>query len=169
MNIYSNLICIIGCRLSIVHPDITNMQVEAILRAGIAVKKEGYVVCPQIMIPLIAVETEVEFITNSINKVAEELFKKTNNSIEYKVGIMLEVPRACLITEKIAKNPNISFVSFGTNDLTQMTFGFSRDDTSQFLNVYKDKNILLSDPFKHIVSIIQFLYYLFQNFMSNKF
>jgi pyruvate,orthophosphate dikinase len=134
------------------------MQVEAILTAAIIVRQDGILVCPQIMIPLIAVESEVEFITNSINTLAEELFRKANKRIDYKIGIMLEVPRVCLITEKIAKNQNISFVSFGTNDLTQMVYGFSRDDSSQFLSVYKDKDILPCDPFTHIVGIIKYFH-----------
>ncbi|MBC8257823.1 MAG: pyruvate, phosphate dikinase [SAR324 cluster bacterium] len=134
-----------GCRLSIVYPGITQMQVRAILTAAIECKQEGITAKPEIMIPLIATATELKLILATLEETAKEVFKQLHNSIDYQFGTMMEVPRACVQARTIA--PNVSFMSFGTNDLTQMTYGFSRDDIGTFLPSYLEKKILPHDPF----------------------
>jgi pyruvate,orthophosphate dikinase len=135
-----------GCRLAITYPEIAVMQTEAVIQAALAVKKKGVKVFPEIMIPLIGTEKEFDFLKEIVVKQAEEIFKRENDKVDFMVGTMIEIPRACLVADKIAKNAQ--FFSFGTNDLTQMTFGFSRDDAGVFLPEYVRKGILPSDPFQ---------------------
>lgn len=135
-----------GCRLGNTYPEITEMQTQAILEAALNLKKEGINTKPEIMVPLVG--TVEEFIQQKavIDQTAEELFKKRKDSVEYSVGTMMETPRATLVADEIAKHAD--FFSFGTNDLTQMTFGYSRDDSGKFLPVYLEKGILKADPFE---------------------
>jgi pyruvate,orthophosphate dikinase len=135
-----------GCRLAISFPEIAEMQTEAIIRAALTVKSKGIGVFPEIMVPLVGIEREFEFLKEVIDQKAEEIFSQEKNRIEYKVGSMIEIPRACLVADRIAENAD--FFSFGTNDLTQMTFGFSRDDTGPFLMEYLNRKILIEDPFQ---------------------
>ena len=135
-----------GCRLGIIYPEITSMQAEAIFKALINVKKEGYEVNPEIMIPLVGDVKELKYLKDIIIKIANVILKGTN--IKYKIGTMIEVPRSAVLADAIAKEAD--FFSFGTNDLTQMTFGFSRDDAGSFINAYYEKQILPFDPFKTI-------------------
>jgi len=135
-----------GSRLAVTYPEIAKMQTRAIMEAAIEIKNEfGYNITPEIMIPLIGEEKELEFIRNIVIEVAELVKKEKNSNISYTIGTMIEVPRAALIADKIAKQAE--FFSFGTNDLTQMTFGFSRDDASKFLDAYYDNMIYEFDPF----------------------
>ncbi len=135
-----------GCRLGNTYPEITEMQTRAILEAALNLKQKGIHVKPEIMVPLVGVVEEFKLQKKIIDQEAEKVFKERNDRIEYKVGTMIEVPRAALIADKIAETAE--FFSFGTNDLTQMTFGYSRDDVSKFLPVYFSKCILKSDPFE---------------------
>ncbi len=135
-----------GCRLAISYPEIAEMQTEAIIKAALAVKAKGIKVFPEIMVPLIGIEREFEFLKEVIDQKAEEIFSLEKCRIEYKVGSMIEIPRACLVADRVAENAE--FFSFGTNDLTQMTFGFSRDDTGPFLKEYLRRKILTEDPFQ---------------------
>ena len=137
-----------GCRLDITYPEIGVMQTKAIIGAAINVKKEGIDVKPEIMIPLVGDYKELVYVKNIITKTADEMLKEANMDIKYMVGTMIEIPRATLIADKIAKEAE--FFSFGTNDLTQMTFGFSRDDAGKFLGEYYSKNIYDFDPFSRI-------------------
>ena len=137
-----------GCRLDITYPEIGVMQTKAIIGAAINVKKEGIDVKPEIMIPLVGDYKELVYVKNIITKTADEMLKEANMDIKYMVGTMIEIPRATLIADKIAKEAE--FFSFGTNDLTQMTFGFSRDDAGKFLGEYYSKNIYDFDPFARI-------------------
>jgi pyruvate,orthophosphate dikinase len=138
-----------GVRLGITYPEVTEMQARAILEASAELIKEGVKVYPEIMIPVVSHEKEVEFITPIIRKVYEEVVKKTGvKKIEYKIGTMIEIPRACLVANKLAET--MEFFSFGTNDLTQMGFGYSRDDSGVFLKEYVEKKILPSDHFQTI-------------------
>ncbi len=134
-----------GCRLAVSYPEITVMQAKAIIMAAIAVAKTGKVVKPEIMIPLISTINELTYLKEFIVKTADELIKEAGVTLDYKVGTMVETPRAALIGSEIGKEAQ--FISFGTNDLTQMTFGFSRDDAGKFLKEYVEKKILPSDPF----------------------
>jgi pyruvate,orthophosphate dikinase len=134
-----------GCRLAITYPEIAGMQTEAVIQAALAVKKKGVKVFPELMIPLSGTENEFEFLREVIINKAKEIFEKENDTVEFMVGPMIEIPRACLVADRIAKKAQ--FFSFGTNDLTQMTFGFSRDDGDVFLSDYANKGILPSDPF----------------------
>jgi len=135
-----------GCRLAITYPEIAEMQTRAIIEAAINVKKKtGHDVKPQIMIPLVGELKELKYLKDIIVKVAEEVIKQNNVEIKYLVGTMIEVPRAALTADQIAKEAE--FFSFGTNDLTQMTFGFSRDDAGKFLETYYEKKIYEFDPF----------------------
>ena len=135
-----------GCRLLITYPNIAKMQTKALIEAAIEVSNEfGYLIEPQIMIPLIGDEKELEYISNIVRAEAERIIKENNSDIEYKIGTMIEVPKAALCAEDIANHAD--FFSFGTNDLTQMTFGFSRDDAAKFLEDYYDKGIFENDPF----------------------
>ena len=135
-----------GCRLGNTYPEITAMQTRAILGAAIDLKKEGYNPKPEIMVPLIGIVDEFDAQEQVIRATAKELFEKEETEIPFKVGTMIEIPRAALTAENIAKKAE--YFSFGTNDLTQMTFGYSRDDISSFLPVYLEKKILKVDPFQ---------------------
>lgn len=137
-----------GCRLLITTPEILHMQVRAILGAALAVHKRGIVVHPEIMVPLVGMSSELTECRRNIEAVAEELFEEEGSRIEYKIGTMIELPRACAQAKSIANEAD--FFSFGTNDLTQMTFGFSRDDVGQYLPQYTEKGILEKDPFESI-------------------
>lgn len=134
-----------GCRLGIAYPEITEMQAQAIIEAACELKKEGLTVVPEIMIPLVGLLNELKNQKTIIKRIAEETIKKHGCKIEYKIGTMIELPRAAVIADEIATEAE--FFSFGTNDLTQTTFGFSRDDVVKFLNSYIDKGILEKDPF----------------------
>ena len=135
-----------GCRLAVTYPEIAEMQVRAIIEAALQVKKEkGYEIIPEIMIPLVGEKKEFQFIKDRVVKVADELIQEAGISMSYHVGTMIEIPRAALTADAIAEEAE--FFSFGTNDLTQMTFGFSRDDAGKFLPAYYDTNIYESDPF----------------------
>ncbi|NQZ78762.1 MAG: pyruvate, phosphate dikinase, partial [Ekhidna sp.] len=135
-----------GCRLGITYPEITEMQTRAIMEAALELKQEGKEVFPELMIPLIGTSEEFVHQHEVIDHTAAEVFKEMNNSIEYKVGTMIEIPRAALIADKIAREAE--FFSFGTNDLTQMTYGYSRDDAGKFLEVYLKEGVLMEDPFQ---------------------
>ncbi len=135
-----------GCRLGNTYPEITEMQTRAILGAALELKKEGIQVHPEIMVPLTGILYEFKEQEKVIRKTATALFEEMNDSIDYKVGTMIEVPRAALTADRIATSAE--FFSFGTNDLTQMTFGYSRDDIASFLPVYLEKKILKVDPFQ---------------------
>lgn len=137
-----------GCRLAITYPEIARMQTKAVIEAAINVTKKGIKAKPEIMIPLIGDENELRYIKNIVNDVATELIQKSGVPIHYEVGTMIELPRACLIADKIAEQA--TFFSFGTNDLTQLSYGFSRDDAGKFLNDYYDKKIFADDPFAKI-------------------
>ena len=138
-----------GCRLGITQPDIYKMQTEAIFRSVIKLHQEGIKIKPEIMIPLIADKKELEFVKSYLTQHIQYLFRELDQeSFPYEIGTMIELPRACLTADKLAQEAD-SF-SFGTNDLTQMTYGFSRDDIGKFIGHYKQKNILSSDPFQHI-------------------
>jgi pyruvate,orthophosphate dikinase len=138
-----------GCRLAVTYPEIAEMQTRAIIEAAIDVKKRlGYNIVPEIMIPLVGEVKELKFVKDIIVKVADEIIRKSNVELEYKVGTMIEIPRAALTADEIAKEAE--FFSFGTNDLTQMTFGFSRDDAGKFLKDYYDKKIFEYDPFQKL-------------------
>ena len=137
-----------GCRLVITYPEIAVMQTRAVIEAAIDVTNEGIKTIPEIMIPLIGDEHELKYIKDIVCETADEIIKAANCSLAYKVGTMIEIPRAALIADKIAEEAE--FFSFGTNDLTQMTYGFSRDDASKFLNDYYEKHIFESDPFAKI-------------------
>jgi pyruvate,orthophosphate dikinase len=135
-----------GCRLGNTYPEITEMQTRAILGAALALKKRGVVAIPEIMIPLVGIKYEFNEQDTIIRETAAKLFAETGDSIEFKVGTMIEIPRAALTADKIASQAE--FFSFGTNDLTQMTFGYSRDDIASFLPIYLEKKILKNDPFQ---------------------
>ncbi len=135
-----------GCRLGITYPEITEMQTRAIIEAALNCKVKGIDVHPEIMVPLVGTLKELEHQANVINTTAARVFDERGNSIPYKVGTMIEVPRAALTANQIAEVAD--FFSFGTNDLTQMTFGYSRDDAPKFLKFYKEKGILKVDPFE---------------------
>ena len=137
-----------GCRLAITYPEIAKMQTRAVIEAAINVKKEGIEVHPEIMIPLVGIFKELQFVKKVVVDTAKEVMDKAGVTVDYKVGTMIEIPRAALLADDIAKEAE--FFSFGTNDLTQMTFGFSRDDASKYLNDYYQKGILDQDPFASI-------------------
>ena len=135
-----------GCRLGITFPEITAMQTRAILSAACELKKEGKNPMPEIMVPLIGIVNEFKQQKEIIKKTAEEVFSEQGISIDFEIGTMIEIPRAALTADRIAEEAE--YFSFGTNDLTQMTFGYSRDDIASFLPVYLDKKILDVDPFQ---------------------
>jgi pyruvate,orthophosphate dikinase len=135
-----------GCRLGNTYPEITEMQARAIIEAAINVQKKGVKVFPEIMVPLIGTLAEFKLQEEIIRSTAEKVFQETKDKVEYMVGTMIEIPRAALTADKIAESAE--FFSFGTNDLTQMTFGYSRDDAGVFLPVYLSKNLLKRDPFQ---------------------
>ncbi|MBN1543732.1 pyruvate, phosphate dikinase [candidate division KSB1 bacterium] len=135
-----------GCRLGITYPEITEMQARAIIEAALNVKAKGVDAHPEIMIPLIGTMQEFKLQEEIIRRVAKEVFAERKDRIDYLVGTMIEIPRAALTADEIAEHAE--FFSFGTNDLTQMTFGYSRDDAGKFLPIYLDQNILKHDPFQ---------------------
>ena len=135
-----------GCRLGITYPEITEMQPRAIIEAALNCKAKGIKVFPEIMVPLVGTLKELQHQANVINTTAAKVFDERGETIAYKVGTMIEVPRAALTANQIAEVAE--FFSFGTNDLTQMTFGYSRDDAPKFLKYYKEKGILKVDPFE---------------------
>ena len=137
-----------GCRLGITYPEIYDMQVQAIFEAACELAKEGLEVVPEVMIPLIGTAKELEILKENAVKVAEEVMEKAGVKLEYHVGTMIEIPRACLTADDIAATAD--FFSFGTNDLTQMGFGYSRDDVAKFLPVYIEQGILERDPFQSL-------------------
>ena len=137
-----------GCRLGITYPEIYDMQARAIIEAAVKVSKDGVKVHPEIMIPLVGTLKELKMIKDRIIKIADEVFEKEGVKVSYKVGTMIEVPRAALVADKIATEAE--FFSFGTNDLTQMGGGFSRDDAGKFLKDYVDKEIYEKDPFQSL-------------------
>ena len=134
-----------GCRLAVTYPEIAKMQTRAVIEAAINVNRDGMNVEPEIMIPLVGDVKELKYVKNVVTETADEIIKAAGVSMKYKVGTMIEIPRAALMADEIAKEAE--FFSFGTNDLTQMTFGFSRDDAGKFLQEYYDKKIFESDPF----------------------
>jgi len=134
-----------GCRLAVSYPEIAEMQTRAVIEAAINVNREGMNVVPEIMIPLVGDIKELKFVKDIVVRTADAVIKEAGVSLEYKVGTMIEIPRAALTADEIAQEAE--FFSFGTNDLTQMTFGFSRDDAGKFLEDYYAKKIYESDPF----------------------
>lgn len=137
-----------GCRLSVTYPEITEMQVQAIIEAAMETQNEGIKVIPEIMIPLIGDVKELKYVKEIIVNTTEKILSKYTGKLDYLVGTMIEVPRAAVISDEIAKE--VEFFSYGTNDLTQMTFGFSRDDAGKFLKEYYNKKIYNNDPFARI-------------------
>jgi len=135
-----------GCRLVITYPEIAEMQTEAVISAACELKKQGVDVKPEIMIPLVGFKAELDFNTEIVRKVAKETMDKYGMQIDYKLGTMIEVPRGAVTADKVAETAE--FFSFGTNDLTQMTLGFSRDDAGSFIKEYVNKNIFEKDPFQ---------------------
>ena len=135
-----------GCRLGNTYPEITAMQTRAILGAAVQLKKEGFDPKPEIMVPLIGIVNEFDMQEKVIRETAKEIFEEEGIEIAFRVGTMIEIPRAALTADHIAAKAE--YFSFGTNDLTQMTFGYSRDDIASFLPVYLDKKILNVDPFQ---------------------
>ncbi len=137
-----------GCRLAVSYPEIAEMQTTAVIEAALNVNKEGMSVVPEIMIPLIGDIAELKYVKDVVVTTADAIIKKAGVKLDYSVGTMIEIPRAALLADEIAKEAD--FFSFGTNDLTQMTFGFSRDDAATFLEHYYEKNIYESDPFARL-------------------
>ncbi len=138
-----------GCRLAVSYPEIARMQTTAVINAAIAVTKRGkYVIEPQIMIPLVGEVKELKFVKDIVVETADKIIKESGVDLKYEVGTRIEIPRAALLADEIATEAE--FFSFGTNDLTQMTFGFSRDDAGKFLSYYYDQKIYESDPFAHL-------------------
>jgi len=137
-----------GCRLAVVYPEIAEMQTKAIIGAALRLVEEGKSVIPEIMIPLIVELKELKYVKSIIVNAADEIISKSGLNLEYKVGTMIEVPRAALTADEIAKEAE--FFSFGTNDLTQMTYGFSRDDYGKYVGHYMEKGILENDPFQKL-------------------
>ena len=137
-----------GCRLAITYPEIAVMQAKAIIYGAIKTLRKGIEVNPEIMIPLVGEKKELSFIKEYVINAINEVLNNEGVSIDYKVGTMIEVPRACVTADEIAEEAE--FFSFGTNDLTQMTFGYSRDDSNKFINDYLDKNILEKSPFESL-------------------
>ncbi len=138
-----------GCRLAVTYPEIAEMQTRAVLQAAINVKKEcGYDIVPEIMIPLVGSKKELDFVKNTVDETAKKVFAEQGMTLNYHVGTMIEIPRAAVTADEIAQSAE--FFSFGTNDLTQMTFGFSRDDAAKFLGSYYDNKIFESDPFARL-------------------
>ncbi len=134
-----------GCRLSLTYPEILDMQVRAILQAAIVVSAEGYQPQPEIMVPLVSSEQEMKALATLIHATAADVLTGASHSVDYKIGTMIELPRAAVCAAAIAKH--VSFISFGTNDLTQMTYGFSRDDARSYLDCYLQQGIFKADPF----------------------
>ena len=138
-----------GCRLAVTYPEIAEMQTRAVLQAAINVTREcGYNIVPEIMIPLVGSKKELAFVKSIVDETAKKVFEEQGMTLEYHVGTMIEIPRAAVTADEIAEEAE--FFSFGTNDLTQMTFGFSRDDAGKFLGAYYDNKIFESDPFARL-------------------
>jgi pyruvate,orthophosphate dikinase len=138
-----------GCRLAVTYPEIAKMQTRAVMEAAIEVKNEkGYDIVPEIMIPLVGEKKELQFVKDVVVETAEAVKKEKGSDIKYQIGTMIEIPRAALLADEIAEEAE--FFSFGTNDLTQMTFGFSRDDAGKFLESYYKSKIYESDPFARL-------------------
>ncbi len=138
-----------GCRLAVTYPEIAEMQTRAVLQAAIDVTREcGYNIVPEIMIPLVGSKKELAFVKSIVDETAKKVFEEQGMTLEYHVGTMIEIPRAAVTADEIAEEAE--FFSFGTNDLTQMTFGFSRDDAGMFLGAYYDNKIFESDPFARL-------------------
>ena len=141
-----------GCRLSVTYPEIAEMQARAVMEAAIIVsKRNDYKVTPEIMIPLVGDVKELKYVKDYVVATVEAVMAEQNYKLDYKIGTMIEIPRAALTADEIAKEAD--FFSFGTNDLTQMTFGFSRDDAGKFLDDYYAKKIFESDPFAKVDQI----------------
>ena len=136
-----------GCRLAVTYPEIAKMQTKAVIKAAINVKKAhpDWNIVPEIMIPLVCEVKELKFVKKIVVDTADEVIKEAGSDLKYEVGTMIEIPRAALTADDIAKEAD--FFCFGTNDLTQMTFGFSRDDAGKFLGAYYDTKIFENDPF----------------------
>ena len=139
-----------GCRLAVTYPEIAVMQTKAVIKAALNVqaKHPEWNMVPEIMIPLVGEVKELKYVKDVVVKTADEIIKAAGSDMTYKVGTMIEIPRAALTADEIAKEAE--FFSFGTNDLTQMTFGFSRDDAGKFLDAYYEKKIYESDPFARL-------------------
>lgn len=137
-----------GCRLAVTFPEIYRMQARAIMQAAVRHKKEGKTIVPEIMIPLVGSVEELSYVKKEIIEEIETVFMEQEARVDYEIGTMIEVPRAALMADEIAKEAD--FFSFGTNDMTQMTFGFSRDDAGKYLNDYIEKDILKSSPFEQL-------------------
>ena len=138
-----------GCRLAVTYPEIARMQTRAVMEAAIEVRAEkGYDIVPEIMIPLVGDRKELKFVKDVVVETAEAVKIEKNSDIQYHIGTMIEIPRAALLANEIAEEAE--FFSFGTNDLTQMTFGFSRDDAGKFLGDYYKNKIYESDPFARL-------------------
>jgi len=135
-----------GCRLAITYPELYIMQTEAIIKSALYLKSQGIHCQPEIMIPLVSTVSEFTILKNQINERIETLFEEHGESLHYLIGTMIETPRACLIAGDLARE--CDFFSFGTNDLTQLTFGFSRDDAGKFIGAYAEQGILDTDPFQ---------------------
>ena len=136
-----------GCRLAVTYPEIAEMQTEAVIKAALNVKAKhpDWEIVPEIMIPLVGEVKELAYVKGIVTSTADAIIKAAGSDMHYKVGTMIEIPRAAITADEIAKEAE--FFSFGTNDLTQMTFGFSRDDAGKFLDAYYDKKIYENDPF----------------------
>ena len=138
-----------GCRLAVTYPEIARMQTRAVMEAAIEVAQEkGYDIVPEIMIPLVGDKKELKFVKDVVVETAEQVKKEQGSDMAYHIGTMIEIPRAALLADEIAEEAE--FFSFGTNDLTQMTFGFSRDDAGKFLSSYYESKIYESDPFARL-------------------
>ncbi|MCF0141437.1 MAG: pyruvate, phosphate dikinase, partial [Mogibacterium sp.] len=138
-----------GCRLAVTYPEIAEMQTTAILTAALEVKKEtGLDIVPEIMVPLVGIDNELKNVKKVIDETAAKIFAEAGEELKYMVGTMIEIPRAALTADAIAKDAE--FFSFGTNDLTQMGFGFSRDDTGNIIKEYVNKGVLEVDPFQSL-------------------
>ena len=138
-----------GCRLAVTYPEIARMQTRAVMEAAIEVAQEkGYDIVPEIMIPLVGDKKELKFVKDVVVETAEQVKKEKGSDMAYHIGTMIEIPRAALLADEIAEEAE--FFSFGTNDLTQMTFGFSRDDAGKFLSSYYESKIYESDPFARL-------------------
>ena len=138
-----------GCRLAVTYPEIARMQTRAVMEAAIEVSKEkGYTIVPEIMIPLVGEVKELKYVKEVVVETAEKVKAEKNSDMQYHIGTMIEIPRAALTADLVAQEAE--FFSFGTNDLTQMTFGFSRDDAGKFLDSYYQAKIYESDPFARL-------------------
>ena len=137
-----------GSRISIIYPEISTMQMDSILTAAIQSQRNGTIVKPEIMVPLVTSSGELEVILQNLEQTAKQTFLRLGQNIQYKLGTMMEVPRACVQSRTVA--PQVQFMSFDTHDLTQLTFGFSREDSGKFLPDYIERQILAFDPFIHL-------------------